>query len=161
MAELILVAVLIVAPLVLIAAIGLGGLWLARRFTGMQLPRIYVGLHLAVMGIIVLWYFLDAGIPDIPFDDFYFPFLFYPGYISSLPGWAAAGLLWPKILDYISGTMGSRVCIFYIPSVVNLLLGSAAWYTAGVIVKRRITRAAIHQLKTTGDPLRGSPAPQP
>jgi len=136
MDNLIIILILFAVPPVLIVLVAFGGLQLAKVFR-ISLPWTYVVLHTLLMMTVLAPYFFGKGIPGIPFDDMYIPFLYYPGWGFNILASAPAALLWPKILDYMSHQMGSRVCIFYLPGTLNLILGSAIWYAVGSLLNRK------------------------
>ena len=126
-----------VVPPMLIVLVAFGGLQLSKTFHK-SLPWTYVLLHTLLMITVLAPYYYGKGIPDIPFDDMYMPFMYYPGWTLNILASMATSLLWPKILDYVSPQTGSCICIFYVPGTLHLIFGSVIWFAVGSLIKRKL-----------------------
>ena len=157
MDNLIIILILFAVPPMLIVFVAFGGLQLSKAFS-ISLPWTYVLIHTLLMITVIAPYLYGKGIPDIPFDDMYIPFMYYPGWALNTLASMSASLLWPMILDYVSPQTGSLICIFYVPGALHLIFGSAIWYGVGSLIKRKIQDS---QQSGAGYPPQGALSPDP
>jgi hypothetical protein len=120
-----------------------------RRFAKhLSFPVALVMVHSAVILFCIALYPTDIFVPDIPFDDVYIPFLFFPGILVYWIGQQAADLVWPWLQGEMSFHSASIMCIIFIPGLVGLVFGGVQWYFIGLLIKRFIPNPTPRELST-------------
>ena len=78
------------------------------------------------------------GFPDIPYDDVYVPFLFYPGgMVWSFCGRFIAEPLTGRLFELYSPHQASMIGLLLIPGLFALIAGGIMWFIFGRILDRR------------------------